>query len=261
MGLPQKVALYSEGIVFQKGVSTKVMTLVKKSQTLFICEPTIQPDHPLDEYLIGKGFNVRRIGQSDRAVDEIIKCVPDLVLLDPHFPPAGGFEVCRSVRSFYGGPILFIGQGRDETAQLFAFECGADDYVLAPLSPALLTARIRVHLRHHSNTPSARSDNRRIEFGELVVDASRREVLLAGRPINLTTVQFDLLWYLARRSGRVVSREELYETLYKQEYRGFDRALDVYISRIRQQLGDSSENPAFLKTVRGKGYLFIGSNN
>jgi DNA-binding response OmpR family regulator len=80
----------------------------------------------------------------------------------------------------------------------------------------------------------------------------------AGKPIDLTTMQFELLWYLVKRSGRVVSRDERYEALYNEKYNGFDRRVDVYISRIRQQLKDDVDNPSFLKTIRGVGYLFVG---
>jgi DNA-binding response OmpR family regulator len=94
--------------------------------------------------------------------------------------------------------------------------------------------------------------------GQLMVDASLRTVSLAGKPIDLTTMQFELLWHLAKRSGRVVSRDELYDALYNEKYNGFDRSVDVYISRIRQQLMDDVDNPSFLKTIRGVGYLFVG---
>ena len=85
-----------------------------------------------------------------------------------------------------------------------------------------------------------------------------RAVSLSGQPIDLTTMVFKLLSYLVKRSGRVVPREELYEVLYKEKYNGFDRSVDVYVSRIRQQLGDDAENPSYLKTIRGVGYLLVG---
>ena len=169
------------------------MVVLKKRPTLFICLPEQEPENNLTEYLAAKGFGMRRIRDSGHAVDEIVTRVPDLVLLDSHLAPAGGFEVCRAVRSFYRGPILLLGDDRDEAPQLLAFACGSS-------------------------------------WGELVVDAARREVFLAGQPVDLTTVQYELLWYLVQRSGRVVSRDELYRALYRQEYNGFDRSLDVYIS-------------------------------
>lgn len=233
------------------------MVAIKKNPIIFLCEAGCSSADALVEFLTDKDFDVQCIPESGLAVDQIIIRVPDIVILDVHLPPAGGYEVCKEVRLYYGGPILFQGREQDEGAQLLAYERGADDYIVTPVSPALMAAKISVHLRR-SRGPDHRANGRRIRAGKLIVDASRREVSLAGEPVDLTTIQFDLLWYLARRSGRVVSREELYEALFKQKYNGFDRSVDVYISRIRNQLGDDPENPSFLKTVRGVGYLFVG---
>lgn len=229
----------------------------KRRPSLFICEPDHATTHPLAEFMSARGFTVDCIPESGQAIDRIITRVPDVVVLAADLPTAGGYEVCSAVRAYYNGLILILGRDRDETAQLLAFELGADDYIFVPASPALLAARIGAHLKRRYGS-AVKDANHRIRVGELVVDARRREVFLAGQPIDLTTIQFELLWYLAKRSGRVVSREEIYEALYQQKYNGFDRSVDVYISRIRQQLRDSAENPNYLKTVRGVGYLFVG---
>ncbi len=225
--------------------------------TIFVCESDRGTVHPLVEYLAPKDFSVRCIPESGQAIDQIVTRVPDIVLLDARLPVAGGYEVCSAVRPYYNGVILFQGQDRDEAAQLLAFDRGADDYILAPLSPALLAAKINAHLKR-AHGSACKGSNRQMRVGELLVDAARREVFLAGQPVDLTTMQFELLWYLVKRSGRVVPRQELYEALYQQKYNRFDRSVDVYISRIRQQLGDDAENPNYLKTVRGVGYLFVG---
>ncbi|GAB6908119.1 Transcriptional regulator [Desulfosarcina cetonica] len=230
------------------------MVQADKRPSIFICEPNYGPAHPLVVYLTAKSFDVHCIPESGQAVDAIVIQMPDLVLLDANLPMAGGYEVCSMVRPHYGGPIIFQSQARDEAAQLLAFERGADDCITTPISPALLAARIHAHLRRGRGM----ANDRQIRVGRLVVDAALRAVSLDGQPIDLTTMQFELLWYLAKRSGRVVPREELYEALYNQVYNGFDRSVDVYISRIRHQLGDDADNPHYLKTVRGVGYLFVG---
>lgn len=233
--------------------------LRRKSSTIFICDADMDAEHPLTAYLAAKGFVVRCFQESGDVVDRIITSAPDAVLLGTHLPSAGVYDVCAAVRPYYNGLILFTGGGGDEAAQLLAFERGADDYILLPASPPLITARICAHLKRRNGT-SGQPGARRIQAGELVVDATRREVLLADRPVDLTSIQFDLLWYLAKRAGRVVSREEIYEAMYHEKYNGFDRSVDVYISRIRQQLGDDADNPTYLKTVRGVGYLFTDNS-
>ena len=228
------------------------MVVLKKRPTIFICEPEDRPANPLVEYLAIKGFYIHCITESSQAIDQIITRVPEIVLLDADLPSAGGYEVCSAVRVYYSGPILFQGQAHDEAAQLLAFERGADDYIFTPVSPTLMAARICAHLRR-SHGLNDKMDARRIRAGKLVLDAARREVFLAGAPVDLTTVQFNLLWYLAKRSGRVVPRQELYEALFQQKYNGFDRSVDVYISRIRNQLGDDPESPSYLKNRSGSG--------
>jgi DNA-binding response OmpR family regulator len=210
--------------------------------------------HSLVKYLGTKGFAADLVAESNRTVDRIISRTPDVVLLDSRILPAGGYDVCREIRPRYNGPILFLGWEQGEAAQLLALERGADEYIMMPVSPKLLAAIINARLSR------GRTSYHQVRAGQLMVDASRREVVLAGELVDLTTVQFDLLWYLARHSGRVISREELYEALFHENYNGFDRSVDVYISRIRNQLRDDPENPSYLKTVRGAGYLFVGAD-
>lgn len=236
-----------------------ILDRLETQATILICEANLKAVQALADYLSARAFKVQCLKDSRQAVDEIITRAPDVVLLDANLPVAGGYDVCRTVRPYYNGHILFTAKDGDEASQLLAFERGADDFVQLPISPALLTARIGAHLKR-SRGSGGNGNGRKIRVGDLVVDASLRSVSLAGKTIDLTTMQFELLWYLAKRSGRVVSRVELYEALYKEKYNGIDRSVDVYISRIRQQLNDNVDNPIFVKTIRGVGYLFVGHN-
>lgn len=231
--------------------------LFNKRPSILICAPDRGPTHLLAEYLAGKDFSVGCVADSSQAIEQIVTQVPDMVVLDADLPLAGGYEVCSAVRGSYEGQILFLGRNSDEAAQLLAFERGADDYIATPVSPALLTARISARLKRTHGLNGLTYEHK-VRVGQLVLDAARREVLLAGQPIELTTVQFEVLWYLAKRCGRVVPRKELYAALYRESYNGFDRSVDVYVSRIRHLLGDDPESPSYLKTVRGVGYLFVG---
>jgi DNA-binding response OmpR family regulator len=242
-----------------KGQALSSLASSQKRFSVFLCGTNHSTSHPLNGYLTSKGFSVHCISESRLAVDQIITSLPDVVLLDTQLPIAGGYEVCSMVRPFYNGLILIKGEDWDDAAQLLAFERGADDYIVLPISPVLIAAKISAHLKRVHGLVG-RFNHCQIRVGKLIVDAARREVFLSGQPVTLTTMQFDLLWYLAKRSGRVVPRGELYESLYQEKYNGFDRSVDICISRIRQQLGDSPEKPTYLKTIRGVGYLFIGQD-
>lgn len=232
------------------------ISIMKKRPNIFICDSDGTSTMPLVDYLKSEGYSVKCIMESTTAVDQILNIMPSLVLLDTQLPVAGGFDVCRAVRPYFSGPILFHSKHDDEAAQLLAFERGADDFVVKPISPPIMAARISAHLKRTRN-PAGTHNELLVKSGELTIDAARREVSLSGKPVDLTSIQFELLWYLVNRSGRVVSRDELYNALYHEKYNGFDRSVDVYVSRIRQQLNDNADSPRFVKTVRGVGYLFV----
>ena len=228
-------------------------------QTIVLVEDDLELARLIQERLREEGFRVLHVANGRKALDLILETGPDLVLLDIMLPGMDGFQVCRQVRPGYGGPILVLTARDDDLDQILGLELGADDYVTKPVKPRVLLARIRALLRRSQRTPSETSSPTRIALDRLEIDASRREVALAGRSVELTTVEFDLLWYLAARAGRVVDRQELYQAIYHYDYDGLDRSVDVYISRLRQKLGDDPVSPHYLKTVRGVGYLMAGN--
>lgn len=233
------------------------MTIGNERPTIFLCDPGLDEAHRMIDDLAARDFDIRLITQCSEAEEAIVTGIPDAVVLDVGLPVIGGYEVCRKVRPYYNGLIIIKGEEGEETAQLLAFERGADDYVVLPASPALFAARIKAHLRRQHGALN-HTEALQIRSGDMLVDATRREVRLGSEPVELTALQFELLWYLAKRSGRVIPREELYGALYHSDYNGFDRSVDVHISRIRHQLGDCPDNPTYVKTVRGVGYLFVG---
>lgn len=200
------------------------------------------------EYLEHNGLEVNIERDGSRAAARILESKPDLVILDVMLPGEDGLSICRRVRPDYHGPILMLTARGDEIDQVVGLEVGADDYVPKPTTPRLLLARIRALLRR--GRPAEGST--RHEVGDLVIDRSSREVCIGGKPIELTTAEFDLLWHLAENAGRPVPRDELFQSLRGIEYDGLDRSMDVRISKLREKLGSCSVQ---IKTVRGVGYL------
>ncbi|RUI37024.1 winged helix-turn-helix domain-containing protein [Pseudomonas aeruginosa] len=199
------------------------------------------------EYLEGNGLKVDIEANGALAAARILAERPDLVVLDLMLPGEDGLSICRQVRPQFDGPILML------TAR-------TDDYVCKPVRPRVLLARIRALLRR-SEAPEAgapAADSKRLAFGRLVIDNAMREAWLDGTTIELTSAEFDLLWLLAANAGRILSREEIFNALRGIEYDGQDRSIDVRISRIRPKIGDDPMHPRLIKTVRSKGYLFVG---
>ena len=167
-------------------------------------------------------------------------------------PGEDGLSVCRAVRSEYHGVILMMTARGDELDQVLGLEMGADDYVAKPVSPRLLLARVRALLRR----AGPRSGEERIVDGDLQIDRSRREVRFREDRLELTTAEFDLLWSLARRAGRPVTRQDLFQELRGIDYDGVDRSMDVRVSQLRRKLESFTGGPTVIKTVRGVGYQY-----
>ena len=208
------------------------------------------------EYLQSSGgFEVSIESDGACAAERIIEERPDLVVLDLMLPGVDGLSICRRVRDCYDGPILMLTARADDLDQVLGLETGADDYVCKPVRPRLLLARIRALLRRQP--PEAPANAKRLQFGPLVIDSALREAWLREQQIELTGAEFDLLWLLTSNPGRILSREEIFAELRGIEYDGQDRSIDVRISRIRPKIGDDPDHPRLIKTVRGKGYLFV----
>ena len=233
------------------------MSEEKTTQTIVLVEDDLELAELTKERLEREGFTVIHEENGEKGRDTILSTRPDLVLLDVMLPGIDGFEVCKQVRPDYPGPILILTARDEDLDEILGLELGADDFVTKPVKPRLLLARIRALLRR-SNRKDSERPKERVSIGSLAVDASRREAQVDGQEIDLTTTEFDLLWYLVTHAGHVVSRQDIYLSLFQYDYDGLDRSVDVYISRLRNRLGDSPNAPHYIKTVRGVGYLMAG---
>ena len=227
-------------------------------ETIVLVEDDLGLAQLVQERLQNEGFRVLHEENGTAACDLILKTQPDLVLLDVMLPGMDGFEVCRAIRPQYHGLILILTALDDDIDQVEGLELGADDFVVKPVKPRVLIARIRALLRRAQPAVQAAATPSSIQLGQLAVDNGRREVTLNDHFINLSTVEFDLLWYLVEHRGQTISRQDLYQAIFHYDYDGLDRSIDVYISRLRHKLGEDPVAPHYIKTVRGVGYLMAG---
>jgi len=179
----------------------------------------------------------------------------DLVLLDFASLRIEELAICRDIRANYHGPLVVISEKNSEMLHITALAYGADDFVSKPLNQPLFIARISSLLRRVERLKNKNYAS--VCVGELMVDATRREALFQGKPLRLTTIEFDVLHYLVNNAGRVVSRRDICLALYNSDHNQYSRSIDIYISRIRKKLYDNPVTPRYLKTVRGEGYLFV----
>ena len=197
------------------------------------------------------GYAVTLAEDGEAGLAAFARTQPALVILDVGLPEMSGLEVLRRIRESGDTPVLMVTARSSETDKVLGLELGADDYLTKPFGPSELVARIRALLRR----TSAGSRERTLEFGALRIDPERREAERDGTRIELTTLEFDLLWFLASRPGRVFSREQLMEQVWNDRVVG-DRSIDSLVSRLRKKIELDADDPQLLQTVWGAGYRF-----
>ena len=207
------------------------------------------------EYLESVGYSVLHETNGAQAPARILSEQPDIVLLDLMLPGLDGKSVCEQVRPKYKGPILMMTALGDERNEVGGLDAGADDYLVKPVRPRVLLARIESLLRRTEGSTPQTDLPTRIECGDLEIDTTTREVKLRGNFIDLTTAELELLIYLARRAGQIVGRDQIYREVRGIEWDGMDRSIDLRVTRLRRKLGDDARAPRIIKSVRGEGYL------
>ncbi len=220
---------------------------------ILLVEDDIGLQQLTQEYLQHNGLTVDVLSNGNDVMAQLESNMPDMMILDVMLPGKDGFSVCREIRGKYNFPILMLTAKGEDFDQVIGLELGADDYVIKPAEPRVLLARVNALLRR--NTKS--KPNEELTFDKLTIDRTSRSVLLQKQEVVLTSHEFELLWLLASSAGEVLNREFVHEKMIGREYDGLDRTVDVRISRLRKKLGDHSDKPYKIKTVWGKGYLFV----
>ena len=217
---------------------------------------------PFSKALEREGFEPHVAATAARALELQERLEPDLILLDLHLPDGDGRDVCRVLRAERDVPVIMVTARGTETDRVVGLEIGADDYVVKPFSGAEVVARIRAVLRRTGRAGSAPAAAPRepLRFGDLAVDLAARTAVLDGTALELSRKEFDLLAELVRNAGRVVTREDLMDRVWDENWFGSTKTLDVHVSSLRRKLGDDANEPRYLHTIRGVGFRFASSD-
>ena len=219
---------------------------------------------PLSEALDREGFDTQVAGTVAEALQKAEEQMPDLVLLDVMLPDGSGYDVARTLRESSKVPIIMLTARGEETDRIVGLELGADDYIVKPFSAREVAARIRAVLRRTGDaqqaTPAPTEKAGPLEVGPVRVDRDRREARVNDEDIDLTRKEFELLELLIREAGSVISRERLIDEVWDTNWFGSTKTLDVHVSSLRRKLGDDSQNPRFIHTVRGVGFRFAAAD-
>lgn len=200
-----------------------------------------------------EGYEVIVAYDGDEAVERALSEQPDLILLDIMLPKRDGMDVCRAIRQQADMPIIMLTAKDSEVDKVVGLELGADDYVTKPYSSRELVARVKAHLRRHQKE-SRHETSRKLHIHELAIDTESYEVYKGDQLIDLTYREFELLYYLARHVGQVMTREHLLQAVWGFDYFGDVRTVDVTIRRLREKIEDDPSHPEYIITRRGLGY-------
>ena len=201
----------------------------------------------IKDYLVREGYSVDEAGDGEEGLELFFQTTYDIVILDIMMPKIDGWSVCRKIREESQVPIIMLTARADESDQLFGFELETDEYMIKPFNPKLLVAKVKALLRRDGKIV----DKTYLEFGDLVIDTSKREVKLGDVVLELTPKEYDLLYFFIENKGLALSREKILNSVWG--YFGDSRTVDTHIKRLRKKIGDN-----FIQTVRGFGYKFEG---
>src|SRR5579863_9363887 len=226
-------------------------------ERILVIDDDVELCHLVGEYLGAEGFTVECVHDGESGLKKATAGEYLLAVLDVMLPGINGFEVLRRIRATSRLPVLLLTARGEDVDRIVGLEIGADDYLPKPFNPRELVARIRAILRR---TQEEKNDEKRIpemlRVGDVELDPATRTVREKGKPIELTSVEFNLLQVLLQEAGRVVTREFLVDAVLSRKFSPFDRSIDMHVSKIRKKLGDSDNGSDHIKTVRGVGYIF-----
>lgn len=233
-------------------------------ETILVVEDEPALRDTLSYNLKKDGFTVEAVGDGRAALDSARELKPDLIVLDLMLPEIDGFEVCRILRKEMTTPILMLTARDDEIDRVVGLEVGADDYLTKPFSMRELMARVKAQLRRSRllreelGKSDGQSKQEKLTFGNLVVNLTRREVLLNEEPLAIKPQEYELLLFFAEHKGQMLSREFILERVWGWDFIGDSRTVDVHVRWLRQKIESDSSDPKRIVTVRGGGYRFEG---
>jgi DNA-binding response OmpR family regulator len=235
-------------------------------ETILVVEDEPALRDTLSYNLKKDGFSVEAVGDGRAALDSARKLKPDLIVLDLMLPEIDGFEVCRILRREMTTPILMLTARDDEIDRVVGLEVGADDYLTKPFSMRELMARVKAQLRRSRllreelgrSIESQQGAQEKLNFGNLTINLTRREVTLNGEPLQLKPQEYELLLFFAEHKGQMLSREFILERVWGWDFIGDSRTVDVHVRWLRQKIEEDAGEPKRIVTVRGGGYRFEG---
>lgn len=206
-----------------------------------------------------EGYSFSYVASGDEVLDKVATGNPDLIILDVMLPEIDGFEICRSIRTTNNIPIIMLSAKGDIVDKSVGFNAGADDYITKPFSPVELALRIKAIIRRASakeNKMQISEAKDTVTFGDLTINPMGFEVFVKGKKADLTSREFELLWFMASHPGQVFTREQLFDNAWGEKFLGDSGTITVFIRKMREKIEADPSRPEYILTVWGVGYKF-----
>lgn len=208
----------------------------------------------IEIYLKNENFTIYKYYSSKTILDDLKRLEIDLAILDVMMPDIDGFELCKKIRENYNFPIIFVTAKVEDIDKIGGLTIGADDYITKPFQPLELVARVKAQLRRYKKYNQEENNENMIDFRGIVMNNSTYECFLNEEKLNLTPIEFSILWYLLKNRGKVIKTEDLFMEVWKEKYFEKDNnTIMVHIRHLREKMKDT-KNPKYIKTIWGVGY-------
>lgn len=228
-------------------------------QTVLVVDDEVEIADLVELYLKNEGFAVRKFYNGRDALNCVNTEELDLAILDVMLPDIDGFTLCARIREEHFWPIIMLTAKVEDIDKIMGLTIGADDYITKPFNPLELMARVKTQLRRYTRYNQADAANQKPTEAErdirgLVINRETHKCMLYGKAVQLTPIEFSILWYLCENQGKVVSSEELFEAVWGEKFLDNNNTVMAHIGRLREKLGEPPRKPRFIKTIWGVGY-------
>mgnify|MGYP004565968387 CR=1 FL=1 len=224
---------------------------------ILICDDEKEILEILELYLEKEGYKVLKSSDGIEAMD-IVKSKDniDLAILDIMLPKLDGYKVVKELRKISNIPVILISAKNQDSDKILGLDLGADDYITKPFNPLEVVARVNAQIRRKNNLSVTEDSKKIIEIGDISLDTYNVKVMVRGKDIELTSIEYGILKYLMDNAGRILTKNQIFEAVWNEQFLSGDNTIMVHISRLRDKIEADSRNPQYLKTIRGLGYRF-----
>jgi len=224
---------------------------------ILVCDDEKEILEILELYLEKEGYEIIKARDGLDGIEKLRQNKDfDLAILDIMMPGADGYKVVKEIRKLYTMPIIMLSAKNQDTDKILGLDLGADDYITKPFNPLEVVARVNAQIRRSNSLLSDEEKEKVISIGEIELDSYNVRVLVKGEEIELTSIEYGILKYLMENSGRILTKNQIFEAVWNEEFLSGDNTIMVHISRLREKIEADSRNSVYLKTVRGLGYKF-----